>query len=56
MCITGAANGIMKAGLAGSQRESSFGLSIGLPLKSPQILSLKVTRNSLFFVIFLHVN
>lgn len=31
MCITGAANGIMKAGVEGSQRESSFGLSIKLP-------------------------
>lgn len=35
MCITGAANGIMKAGLAGSQRESSFGLSIRLPFEVP---------------------
>jgi len=30
MCITGAANGIMKAGLEGNSRESSFGLSIRL--------------------------
>lgn len=35
MCITGAANGIMKAGLEGSQRESSFGLSIRLPFEIP---------------------
>lgn len=33
-CITGAANGIMKAGLEGSQKESSFGLSIRLPFES----------------------
>ncbi len=35
MCITGAANGIMKAGLEGSQREASFGLSIRLPFEIP---------------------
>lgn len=35
MCITGAANGIMKAGLEGSQREASFGLSIKLPFEIP---------------------
>jgi uncharacterized protein (TIGR00730 family) len=35
MCITGAANGIMKAGLEGSQREYSFGLSIRLPFEVP---------------------
>ena len=35
MCITGAANGIMKAGVEGSQRESSFGLSIKLPREVP---------------------
>lgn len=34
MCITGAANGIMKAGLEGSQKESSFGLSIRLPFET----------------------
>lgn len=34
MCITGAANGIMKAGLEGSKSESSFGLSIRLPFES----------------------
>jgi len=36
MCITGAANGIMKAGLEGLPRESSFGLSIRLPFEEPQ--------------------
>lgn len=34
MCITGAANGIMKAGLEGSQKESSFGLTIRLPFET----------------------
>lgn len=34
MCITGAANGIMKAGHEGSNREASFGLSIKLPFES----------------------
>lgn len=35
VCITGAANGIMRAGLEGAQRNSSFGLSIRLPFESP---------------------
>lgn len=35
MCITGAANGIMKAGHEGNQKESSFGLSIKLPFEIP---------------------
>jgi uncharacterized protein (TIGR00730 family) len=35
MCITGAANGIMKAGLEGTQKGQSFGLSIRLPFESP---------------------
>lgn len=34
MCITGAANGIMKAGLEGSKAQSSFGLSIRLPFEA----------------------
>jgi uncharacterized protein (TIGR00730 family) len=34
VCITGAANGIMKAGLEGAEREASFGLSIRLPFES----------------------
>lgn len=34
MCITGAANGIMKAGHEGSKKEASFGLSIKLPFES----------------------
>lgn len=35
VCITGAANGIMKAGLEGAEREASFGLSIRLPFEEP---------------------
>lgn len=35
VCITGAADGIMKAGLEGAQKESSFGLSIRLPFETP---------------------
>ena len=35
MCITGAANGIMKAGLEGAERKQSFGLSIRLPFEIP---------------------
>lgn len=33
VCITGAANGIMKAGLEGAEKGSSFGLSIRLPFE-----------------------
>ncbi len=35
MCMTGAGNGIMKAGLEGSQKAGSFGLSIRLPFEAP---------------------
>lgn len=35
MCMTGAAEGIMKAGLEGTKAESSFGLSIRLPFETP---------------------
>lgn len=35
MCITGAANGIMKAGMAGQSPDGSFGLSIRLPFEVP---------------------
>lgn len=34
VCITGAADGIMKAGLEGAEKESSFGLSIRLPFET----------------------
>lgn len=33
-CMTGAANGIMKAGLEGAKPEAAFGLSISLPFES----------------------
>ncbi|MBS4164821.1 Uncharacterized protein PRO82_002156 [Candidatus Protochlamydia amoebophila] len=35
VCITGAADGIMRAGLEGAEKESRFGLSIRLPFESP---------------------
>jgi len=35
MCITGAANGIMKACVEGPEKENSFGLSIRLPFETP---------------------
>lgn len=35
VCITGAADGIMKAGLEGAKKEASFGLSIRLPFETP---------------------
>jgi uncharacterized protein (TIGR00730 family) len=41
MCMTGAADGIMKAGLAGATRESSFGLSIRLPFEAPTNILIK---------------
>ncbi len=34
VCMTGAADGIMRAGLEGAQKESSFGLSIRLPFET----------------------
>ena len=34
VCITGAADGIMKAGLEGAEKDSSFGLSIRLPFEN----------------------
>lgn len=49
MCITGAANGIMKAGIEGSQPESSFGLSIKLP---SEIASNKVIEGDPKLIIF----
>lgn len=35
VCITGAADGIMKAGLEGAEKGASFGLSIRLPFETP---------------------
>lgn len=34
VCMTGAADGIMRAGLEGAEKETSFGLSIRLPFES----------------------
>lgn len=35
VCITGAADGIMRAGLEGAEKDSRFGLSIRLPFETP---------------------
>lgn len=59
MCITGAANGIMRAGLEGAQKGSGFGLSIKLPFEAmeehylegdPKLISFKYffTRKLMF--------
>lgn len=59
MCITGAANGIMRAGLEGAQRQAGFGLSIKLPFEAeeehflegdPKLISFKYffTRKLMF--------
>jgi len=59
MCITGAANGIMRAGLEGAQKEAGFGLSIKLPFENtdesflegdPKMISFKYffTRKLMF--------
>lgn len=36
VCMTGAADGIMRAGLEGAQKDASFGLSIRLPFESTE--------------------
>jgi len=36
ICITGAADGIMRAGLEGAEKDASFGLSIRLPFESAE--------------------
>lgn len=59
MVITGAANGIMKAGLEGAKKEAGFGLSIKLPFETsvhsfiegdPKLMSFKYffTRKLMF--------
>lgn len=59
MCITGAANGIMRAGLEGAQKGAGFGLSIKLPFETsegtylegdPKLISFKYffTRKLMF--------
>lgn len=52
MCITGAANGIMKAGLEGSQKASSFGLSIRLPFEVPTNSVIEGDPKSMMFRYF----
>lgn len=52
MCMTGAANGIMKAGLEGLPRESSFGLSIRLPFEEPSHSLMKDDIKSIAFRYF----
>lgn len=52
MCITGAAHGIMKAGLEGSQREASFGLSIRLPFEIPTSAVIEGDPKLIFFRYF----
>lgn len=52
MCITGAANGIMKAGLEGQKPEGKFGLSILLPFESPSTNFLEGDPRLMFFRYF----
>jgi uncharacterized protein (TIGR00730 family) len=52
MCITGAAEGIMKAGLEGSERAAGFGLSIRLPLESTTNIVIEGDPKSISFRYF----
>ena len=52
MCITGAANGIMKAGLEGPTKAQSFGLSIRLPFESPTNTLIDGDPKLIFFRFF----
>ena len=52
MCITGGANGIMKAGLDGSQKEQSFGLSIRLPFETTANTVIEGDPKLIFFRFF----
>ena len=52
MCITGAANGIMKAGLEGQKPGGKFGLSILLPFENPSNSFIEGDRNLIFFRYF----
>lgn len=49
MCITGAANGIMQAGLEGAAKQSSFGLSIRLPFEVPTSSFIEGDPKHIFF-------
>jgi uncharacterized protein (TIGR00730 family) len=52
MCITGAANGIMKASTEAHQKENSFGLSIRLPLEAPTNTVIEGDPKLIFFRFF----
>lgn len=52
MCITGAANGIMKAGLEGQKPGGKFGLSILLPFENPSNSFIEGDPNLIFFRYF----
>lgn len=52
MCITGAANGIMKASMEGPQKEQSFGLSILLPFESSANTVIEGDPKLIFFRYF----
>lgn len=52
MCITGAADGIMHAGMKGAQKESSIGLSIRLPLEDTANVLIKGDPKLMIFNYF----
>jgi uncharacterized protein (TIGR00730 family) len=52
MCITGAANGIMKACVEGPEKEQSFGLSIRLPFETPTNTVIEGDPKLIFFRFF----
>jgi len=52
MCITGAANGIMKASIEGPKKELSFGLSIRLPFEAPSNTVIEGDPKLIFFRYF----
>lgn len=52
MCITGAANGIMKASVEGPQKAQSFGLSIRLPFETPLNTVIEGDPKLIFFRFF----
>lgn len=52
MCITGGANGIMKASTEGHQKELSFGLSIRLPFETPTNTIIEGDPKLIFFRFF----
>jgi uncharacterized protein (TIGR00730 family) len=52
MCITGAADGIMKAGLEGPKGELSFGLSIRLPIETRANRLIEKDHKLIFFRYF----